>query len=75
MVPDGEMQLEFEIDQEEEMYFLLECFTKRGGFAKLPIAKDQPDILHTLYAAAALSLDEFERNKLEDKAFLKEMSG
>jgi prenyltransferase beta subunit len=57
------------------MYFLLECFTKKGGFAKFPIAKDQPDILHTLYATAALSLDYIERSKLEDKQFLKEMSG
>lgn len=75
MVPEGEPPLDCDVDQEMELYFLLECFTKKGGFAKFPIAKDQPDILHTLYAIAALSLDAEERAKLEDKAFLKEMSG
>jgi geranylgeranyl transferase type-1 subunit beta len=43
------------IDNTEDARFLEECFTPFGGFSKYNFIK-KPDILHTFYSVAALSL-------------------
>ena len=44
------------LDEEIDCAFVKECFTPHGGFAKYNFLKDHPDVLHTFYSVAALSL-------------------
>ena len=58
------------VDEEVDCAFVKECFTPYGGFAKFNFLKDKPDVLHTFYSLAAMSLGQKEDSVKEIEPLL-----